>query len=516
MLLVGFSSRQSQFMTRRKAKHTRWIPSLAFLACLVVAMNVDTLLASIAGDAAAGTLPFWRLTTETLAWIFGAAVFNQVSRWLLFDKIVARAIGGPVPGVLKEIAAVLVYLVAITCIAGLVFDRSVTGFLAAVGAGGVVLGFALRNLFADVFTGLAINIDHTFQIGDWVQINEGLAEPVIAQIREIGWRCTSLTTEEQTTVVVPNGMLGVERLINISQPIEPTRYEVEVTVEYAVPSRRVKRVLLAALESLDEEPGFDTSHSPAVLIGGTSSTGVEYILRFWILPWHPVSPTVQRDRVLTTVLHHLQLAGIALAYPKTDIYHARMPERQVDGHTAAGEINLLSRVHLFEPLSDEELKYVVESLQRRVVRADTELVREGEKGDSLFVLIEGLLAVEVEQNGEARRVAMLEPGQFFGEMSLLTGERRSATVRTVTESVVYEIDKQPIARCMHQRPELADELSRKLAKRELLTRQVLSRVEQEDAVRELDTFARQLLERMREFLFSGRPRASESAKSSSI
>ena len=444
----------------------------------------------------------------TLAWLFGAVVVNQVSRWLLFDKLMARAIGGPVPGVLKEIATALVYLATVTCIVGLVFDKSITGFLAALGAGGVVVGFALRGLFSDVFTGLAINIDRTFVIGDWVQINEGGSEPLIARIREIGWRCTCLTTEEQTTVVVPNSMLGMERVVNISQPIEPTRFELDITVEYSVSPRHVKRVLLSALKGLVSKEGFDSTHAPAVLIGGAGSLGVEYILRYWILPWHPISPTTARDKVLTTVLHDLYVAGITPAYPKTDIYHATMPERQVDGHSLEDETKLLSQVDLFEVLSQDELQVLSSALTRRVVPPDETLIRQGENGSSLFTVIEGLLRIEVEGDDGTQLVALVHPGEYVGEMSLLTGEKRTATVRTVTESVVYEIGKEPIADCMRARPDLAEQLSRKLAHRRASTQKVLDSVQDGEHHAELDGFASQLLIRMRNYFFSGRDHSS--------
>lgn len=492
-------------MSQRRSPLLKWIPSVLFLLSLLAVLESDTLASQLGidGDFAHRL----DLTARTLAWLFGATLFNQAMRWLLWDRIVARAIGGPVPGVLKELASTLVYLVTITCIVGLVFERSVTGFLAALGASGVVLGFALRNLFSDIFTGLAINIDRSFTIGDWVHINEAAGDPIVARIREIGWRCTLLTTEEQTSVIVPNGMLGIERVVNISNPVEETRFEEKVTVEYSVPSERVKRVLIAALQALRQQPGFGTSREPAVLISKTSSLGVEYLLRYWILPWHPVSPTSARDLVLSSVLRHLRTAGISLAYPKADVYHADMPERQVEGHTAADEMELLSRVRLFQPLMPDELRRIAETLGRRVFAAGQTLVRAGEQGESLFILIEGLLDVEVEQERAWQRVATLEPGECFGEMSLLTGERRSATVRARSESVVYEIGKQPLEDIMRKRPELAEKLSRILAERQLATRQALEQREQAGDEEAFESFARQLLGRMRDFLGSSRERA---------
>ena len=489
-------------MNRRKSPILRWLPISLLLLSLAAIGNENSLAQS--GILGPRFMPYFSPLAQTLAWLSGAAVFNQVARWIFWDAFVARAIGGPVPGVLKEISAVLVYLACITCIVGFVWDRSVTGFLAALGAGGIVLGFALRDLFSDIFTGLAINIDRTFAIGDWVQINEGVASPTVAQIREIGWRCTSLVTEEQTTVIVPNSMLGQERVTNITQPIEPTRFELELTVEFSVPTDRVKRVLLSSVKALSDFPGFDTAHEPIVLIKDTSSLGVEYLLRYWILPWDPKSPSTWRDLVLGNALRHLSAAGITLAYPKTDVYHADMPERQVEGHSRADEVKLLAKIPLFEPLRSGELEHLVKTLRRLVFEPGKTLVRTGDAGDSLFMLIEGLLAVRVERDGELRQVARIEPGQCFGEMSLLTGEPRSATIHAVTESVVYEIHKEPLTHLMHERPELAEHLSRILAERQLMTSEALKHDEQLREAEDFDSLARQLLGRMREFLGSSR------------
>jgi len=493
-------------VSRRKSPLARWIPVSLLLLSLFAAIYGKDILEIFGFDGNARAWVFWRYGVLTLAWIAGAALLNQLVRRILWDRLVARAIGGPVPGVLKEISALFVYLIALTCIVGLVYERSVTGFLAALGAGGIVLGFALRDLFTDIFTGLAINMDRTLAIGDWIEIDEGGGNVTVARIREMGWRCTSLVTEEQTTVIVPNGMLGRERVVNITQPIEPTRYEVSVTVDYAVPGDRVKRVLLASLKALANQPGFDSTHAPVVLMDKASSRGVDYLLRYWILPWDPQSPTTWKDLVLSSALHHLRTAGISLAYPKTDIFHAPMPARQIDGQTVDDEIRLLAKIDLFEPLQPDEIRHLAQTLHRHLTPAGQTLVHSGEEGESLFVLIEGLLSVHVERDGQLQQVAMLGPGQCFGEMSLLTGARRSATVICVTESVVYEIRKEPLQHVMQQRPELAEHLSRILAERQLLTRQALQQTGKVDAPQEFDSLARQLLDRMREFLGSARLR----------
>jgi small-conductance mechanosensitive channel/CRP-like cAMP-binding protein len=442
----------------------------------------------------------WRPAWLTLIWLSGGSLFNQLLRWLVWDELVARAIGGPVPGALKALATVILYLVIATCIVGFVYERSVAGFLTALGAGGVVLGFALRDLLADVFTGLAINIDRTFAIGDWIHINEGVSGTTIGQINEIGWRCTSLTTEEKTNVLVPNSLLGRERMINITRPLEATRYEVTVSIEYSVSPRRVKRVLFASMQALQDIEGFDSSRPPVVLIKETSSLGVEYLLRFWILPWHPVSPTSAADLVFESALKHLHTAGIALAYPKTDIYTARMPIRQFDSHNEEDLAALLANIDLFSPLEKEDLDLIVKAMERRHLAAGATLFQQGDKGKTLFILIEGLLDVDVSHGDRAQRVAHIHPGECFGEMSLLTGDRRSATIRANSESIVYEVGKKPISRIMERRPALVETLSQVLAQRQLSTELMLNEADQRRKEEEIEGFASQLIERMRAFL----------------
>ena len=471
---------------------------LAFV-CGLILVGVDLLsIVGLSSDSEARVVHDRVLAT--LAWLFGAWVINQFIRYVLLDVMVARAIGGPVPGALKAIVTVVVILLAITGIVGVVFDRSVTAFLATLGAGSVVLGFAVRNLIADVFTGLAINLDRSFVIGDWVQVNEGVSGLVVGQIEEIGWRCTTLMTEEKTNVVIPNGLLGMERMVNITRPNEVTRYESSLIVEFSVPPERVKRVLLASLQVLADEPGFDTGLVPAVLVSKPLESGVEYTLRYWIRPWNPLSPTTARDRALGSALSHLHAAGIALAYPKRDVYTAPMPQRQIDGHSREDLCRMLGRLELFHDLQPEDLGLLVEDMKRQSVPAGDMLVRQGEEGDSLFVVIEGVIRASMTVDGKVQKLADIEPGSCFGEMSLLTGESRAASLEALTPAVVYEIDKRSMSPVMENRPELADSLAMLIAERKLSSEAVHDRLRRDGEQTEVNSFAHDLVTRMREFL----------------
>ena len=97
------------------------------------------------------------------------------------------------------------------------------------------------------------------------------------------------------------------------------------------------------------------------------------------------------------------------------------------------------------------------------------LIKCGETGDSMFILCEGLLDVRVAlKEGQAEsRVAMLQAGMFFGEMSVLTGEPRSATIIAATDALVFEISKDDIAALIRNRPELAETIAQAVTTRKL-------------------------------------------------
>jgi CRP-like cAMP-binding protein len=177
-----------------------------------------------------------------------------------------------------------------------------------------------------------------------------------------------------------------------------------------------------------------------------------------------------------------------------------MPPRQFDGHHLDDLVVLLGNVRIFRPLSLSDVKEVAESLRREHFGEGDVLVREGERGKSLFILIEGLLDVFVEQEGRPRRVGRIHPGECFGEMSLLTGQRRSATVRATCESIVYEVGRKSIRHVMERRPALAETLSQLLAEHELGRELALESDAEEAPVDELESFAHQIMTRMRDFL----------------
>jgi len=193
-------------------------------------------------------------------------------------------------------------------------------------------------------------------------------------------------------------------------------------------------VLLGGVKAMVHPEGPLAEPETTVLVEGTSDLGVVYRVDYWQVDH--AGPTQARSRVWEGMLRHLHAAGITPAYPKRDVFTASMPVRQYDGRALADRITLMRRVDLFATLPDERLQALSAGLVPRLFVAGDKVVRQGEAGESMFVVVEGLLEVRADlvQGGTDQAVGVVQPGEFLGEMSLLTGEPRMATVTALTDA----------------------------------------------------------------------------------
>ena len=478
-------------------------PGFILLALTLLAMNGEGILQQFGLAAVTQTVTVFEYAVKVGLWFSAAFFLNRALAVFFWDGLIAGAIGGPVPRLLKDMMALVLYLIAATGIMGLVFEKPVTGFWATSGVVGIVLGFALRNIILDIFTGIAVSVDRPYRIGDWVMIHEGPLgdDNPIGCVTEVNWRTTRLRLTTNNTLIVPNSIMGQKMVTNLMTPSEESRFELELTLDFSVPTRRAIRVLTAGVRAVTDVPeGPLAQPSPKVRVTAVNELGVVYRMRYWLVP-RQVSPAKARNTILGSVLYHLDQAGISLAYPKQDTYWARMPHRQLETKSLADRCQLLSRIALFETLEPDELRPLAEAMAERLFAAGTTLINEGEAGDSMFIAVEGVLDVRVhsaEQQKEIR-IARVIPGEFFGEMSLLTGEPRGATVNAATDVVVYEITKEHMREFFNARPELAETISQTIAERRLGTAQALEAALTDEQAASTESTARQILGRMKAF-----------------
>ena len=439
-----------------------------------------------------------RLTLSTLLWLSGAWLLIRLIDVIVWDGLVSPRLGAPVPKLLKDVAAALIFTIAVTSVLSAVFEFDITGLWATSGVLTFVLGLALQSMIADVASGIALNIDQPFKIGDWVQVYQRRGE-YIGQVLETNWRSTRVRCIDGTMMIFPNGQIALYPIRNLTSPRIESRFELSFHLDFAVPPERAIRVLEAGLFTAE---GILETPKPKVRIKEASKSGIEYLVLFWANA-QETSPKKAKHQVMLSVLRHLHKAGLTLAYEKQDIYHAEMPPRQLD--TRRDAALLLSRLDLFSDLSEQECGSLASSAAvLQVCRGDA-VVSAGQAGESMFVVLEGALEAVIEQEGEQVVVGTIEPGDFFGEMSLLTGEPRSATVRAATEAIALEIDKADLTPLFQARPELARQIATKVAERRIQSQQrtaAHAKARNTDAL-EVASLADQLVNRVRTLFFGG-------------
>jgi CRP-like cAMP-binding protein len=210
---------------------------------------------------------------------------------------------------------------------------------------------------------------------------------------------------------------------------------------------------------------------PQVFLKNFGDSGIEYEIRFWLEDYALYNQVC--DAIRTNMWYSLRRHGIRIPFPMRTVQLERPArDKQLEVQTAARII--LRQQPLFRCLSDEQLDALLPRGRVAHFGRDEKLIQQGDSGDSMFVLVDGQATVVVERNGGPTPVAFLRSGDCFGEMSLLTGERRIATVIAQTDCEVVEIGKAVLAKSLKDNPELLAQLSELLALRQLETEGILT------------------------------------------
>jgi len=405
---------------------------------------------------------------EILVWLSGGWLFNRMLSVLFWDALVGMYTEHHPPKMLVQISGIFVFFLTLSMIAHFVFHEPLTSILVTGGGLTIALGFGIQGLINDLFSSLAIQLDPPFKVGDFINVHHRYlaAEGLIGRVEETNWRTTRMWTTDRNYIVVPNSYITTQILTNYSMPKSISRFELNYTLDFAIPSDRAIRILNAALLDSVGPRGPVASPKPTTILTGISKDGAVYKLKYFLEP-KLVSPPKARNTINTNVLHHLANAGMSHSYSKQDLFLGKMPKRQKSWDNKEDRMDLLSNIALFKDFSDELLEAITNSFHLKELTPKEVLFNEGDDGESLFVLVEGLLEVSSQAEGEKKHLSFLRPGSFLGEMALLTGEKRSADVTSSTESLVGELTKDSIMSLATESPEVLNKMTAVVAKRRL-------------------------------------------------
>jgi small-conductance mechanosensitive channel/CRP-like cAMP-binding protein len=437
---------------------------LSFLVLALLAMarfaGAGAIMASMAplyGERAISTL-------GVLTAVAAAIALDRLIRAFYWDGYLRRKLGRETPAVIESLLTIALIMLGASI--GLYFEAGVsfTGLITASGATAIILGIALQAAINDVFSGLSVNLDGSFAIGDWLTIySDNFPEPVYGRVQGITWRITILRLSDGRRLIIPNHVLTANPVMNHSQPLGINRLFVEVPVSNNFPAERVVAVLLAEAFRVVRSSPLSSTRDPDVLADRFDSDTVYYHVRFYVNP-NDADPHSAKS-IMALALHRaIQRHRVPSPVSQVEL----VPPQEAQGDVAAEARKALGDVAIFQNiLRPEQLDALVAGCQARVLAPQTVVIRQGENGTSMFLILEGAARVSVHMaNGEVRDVAVLVGGDMVGEMSLMTGAPRTAWVTSLSALRVLEVTKESIESLLAAEPSLLERFSHVLAARQ--------------------------------------------------
>jgi small-conductance mechanosensitive channel/CRP-like cAMP-binding protein len=491
-----------------------------FLGFVVVALTLSALvpterrrirvatllfLVSVVGLFAAAMLLYYGfdpLTNTAYRWVRWAALFTlcvamvNLASVIIFDVALGTLKLKP-PRILRDLLIAFAYIVvAITLLSRSGVD--LTGIVATSAVITAVVGFSLQDTLGNVMGGMALQMERSISVGDWVRIDQQEG-----QVIEIRWRQTSIETRNWDTVVIPNSVLMKGQVLLLGRRLGAPRQHRQ-WVYFNVDFRFAPTDVVEAVETaLRAEPIKNVAAEPAphCLVLDFKESYITYAARYWLTDLALTDPTdsVVRSRIYFA----LRRAGIPLSIPAQSLFiteedehrRQRKHEEEIDQR-----VESLNQVELFHTLTDEERRALASRLIVAPFVRGEAMTRQGAEAHWLYIITEGEAEVRVAVDGNlSKKVAMLHSGDFFGEMGLMTGEPRLATVIAQTNTECYRLDKKSFEDILKRRPEIVEDISHILARRRVELEAVREGLNEEAKLHRMSRTQSDLLRRIRDF-----------------
>lgn len=398
-------------------------------------------------------------------WVFGAVAFVGSAATLLFSVILPR-LRLEVPQIVQDVSVALLSIIAAVTVAGRA-GVNLSGLIATSAVLTAVLGFSLQDTIANIAGGLGLQTDNSIEVGDWIRVGTH-ANDINGRVVRIRWRYTAIETRNWETVLVPNRLLMNSTVMVLGRRTEsPQQWRrwVYFHVDFRFPPGDVIEVVQAAVRGA-KVPRVAQEPPPNCVMMDMSESFGRYAVRYWLTDIAADDPTDSELRQV--IFFALERAGMKPAIPAHAIFMTQETEDRQAIKTQkqlARRRKVLDVVPLFAPLSEDEKQELARGLKYAPFAHGEVVTRQGDEGHWLYLLEDGVASVRLSDGLAEREVAKMSGGSFFGEMSLLTGEPRSATVIAETDVECFRLDKATFQRVIEKRPELMKEVAARLAER---------------------------------------------------
>ncbi|MBK7393506.1 MAG: mechanosensitive ion channel family protein [Chloracidobacterium sp.] len=425
------------------------------------------------------------MTETTIGLIVNVLHIVKILLWMALVISIVRFIGylvvktayrnaaqGEISSLIKTILSIIIYIVSFF----IIFQSQFPGVqLAPLFTGstiiGIVVGLALQDTLGNLFAGLALQADQPFQVGDVI----ALAGHGTGVVENVSWRGVKIRTFQNKLLLISNSVLGKES-IEVAPKNNLNARLVFFSTKYNESPAKTAHVVREAVR-LNEN--VSPKIRPIVRIRALGTDGIDWEVKYWLDNYasYNDSDALVRQRIW----YALHRERIEFAFPTRTIHIEEKVAEPLAEEVFNNIAEHLNRVSIFAPLSDEEIERLAAVSVAKVYAPGEVIVSMGQEGNSMFVVISGTVKVQIPELSYQKTIGTLHENDFFGEMSLLTGEPRSATVVAFEESEVLRIDKSGLKPIFESNPVLVESISELVEERRaLLAAQIEAHAEEEE------------------------------------
>ena len=376
-----------------------------------------------------------------------------------------RGLAFPLPRILHGLILGVIYLLILFAILKDILRLNITPFLATSAILTMILGLAFQGVLSNVLSGMSLHFTKSFRRGDWILVGDDEGRVI-----DTNWRETRIFDRYSNIIVLPNNKVASEKITNFSLPSQNSALTISVKASYEAPPTSV---LNALLEAARDEPDVLDSPSPEAYVLSYDDLGISYLMKFWIrdferkypiwgevgrLIWYKFKrrnieiPVALSDKVSDVLQTVREREGIPLIEVEKERTFRDLVNSTFLRYEEGEKVGKLL-------VPEEEIRDFSDSVKRVKFTPGEIIFKQGEKGESCYIVSSGRIRGEIVYEEKGRRYTSdfkVERGGIFGEMSLFTGMPRTATGIVEMESELLEIRSEDFARLLERNPKLAD------------------------------------------------------------
>ena len=394
---------------------------------------------------------------KLILWALLAYLAVRALRVLLWGFFFRLRRGYEAPALVQNVFSIVAFTLLFVIIFSEIYPGVNLGALFTTSAiFGVILGLALQDTLGNFFAGISLHADRPFQVGDVITVGTLKHTGVV---ESISWRAIKIRTFSNHVVLVSNSSAAKESIEVCPRDNLNARIVFFSTLYTDSPAKTIHIIREAVRDADNVSPKI----TPVVRIRNLGESGVEYEVKYWPEDYvrHHDTDALVRQRIW----YAFRRAGLTFNFPTRTIEVKRKPIASSSEADQNALIERLSAVDIFAPLTVDETAMLAQASVRHVFAPGETVIRAGDAGSSMFVLHGGRVQVRVSEGGHFRPVAVLNEGDFFGEMALFTGEPRTAHVVALEETEVLEIGHEAMKKLFDTNPDLVESLSYIIAER---------------------------------------------------